>query len=159
MNVCSQIQPFSFIQVERQHRALRFCGVGCSSEPVLVQVLPFIWFTVSQVKPEHALTVQPQQEVKFCRHGMESLMRFFVIVVVVSEELVFMWVMAKGPEPVQVYVGTEFQRQAGHHHASGESSWSKALRVPEDSQTLEVLWVEEDRLGLAVKVLNGVQDP
>lgn len=42
------------------------------------------WMTFSQVKLEHPLTVQPQQEVKLHRHGVEFHFCLPVIVVVVG---------------------------------------------------------------------------
>lgn len=66
--------------------------------------------TLSQVKPEHPLAVQLQQEIKLCRHSVEFRFRFSVVVVVVRQGMEAVWVIAEGPEPVQVHVGTEFQR-------------------------------------------------
>ena len=74
------------------------------------------------MKPEHPLTVQLQQEVKLSRHGVVSV-SFYVIIVVVSQGIESMWVITEGPEPVQMHVCTEFQRQANHHYAGTEPLW------------------------------------
>ncbi len=70
-----------------------------------------------------------------------------------------LWVIAEGPESIQMHIGTEFQRQASHDYASAKSHCSKALGAPEGGQTLEVLRVKEDRSCGAFKVLNGVDGP
>lgn len=103
--------------------------------------LCFTWLTISQVKPEHPLTVQLQQQFKLSWHGMEYLFRLSIIVVVVSQGLESMWVIAEGPEPVQMHIGTLFQRHAGHDQTGAGPECSEALGLPEEGQILEILWV------------------
>lgn len=103
--------------------------------------------------------MQPQQEVKLSWHGVESLFSLSVIVVVVSQGLEVMWVITEGPEPIQMHVGTEFQRHASHDYAGAEPHCSEALGAPEERQFLKVLRVEEDGLDWAFKVLHGVEGP
>lgn len=111
------------------------------------------------MKPEHSLAVHPQQELKLSWHVVKFLFSLSVIVVVVLQGTESMWVSAEGPEPVQVHISTEFQRQASHDDAAAEPHCAQALGAPEEGQTLEVLGVKEDRSGGAFKVLNGVGGP
>ena len=92
------------------------CPVSCS----LVWELLSTWWTISQMKLEHPLTVQPQQEVKLSRHGVKFCFSLSVVVVVVGQGMESMWVITEGPEPVQMHVGTVFERQASHDNAGAE---------------------------------------
>lgn len=143
-----------WLHPEATKKALCSCPVSWP-----VGLLELLFTTVAQVKPEHPLSVQPQQEVKLSRHGVEFRLGLSVVVVVVSQSMESMWVIAEGPEPVEMHVGTELQRQTGHDYAGAEPHCSQALGAPEDGQTLEVLRVEEDRSCGAFKVLNGVDGP
>lgn len=91
---------------------------GTSLRPFCwVWELLFTWLTIFQVKPEHPLTMQLQQEFKLNRHGMDCVFRLYVIVVVVSQRMESLGVITKGPEPIKMHIGTMFQRQARHHQA------------------------------------------
>lgn len=111
------------------------------------------------MKLEHPLTVQPQQEVKLSRHGVEFRFSLSVIVVVVSQGMESMWVITERPEPVQMHIVTAFQRKASHDYAGAEPHCSQTLGAPEEGQTLDVAGVEENGPGGAFKVLNGVDSP
>lgn len=115
--------------------------------------------TFTQVKPEHALRVQPQQEVELGRHGVEFGFSRPVVVVVVGQGVEVVWVIAERPEAVQVHVLADLHRQTGHDDATAEPHRSQALRAPEVSQSLEVVGVKEDRPDGASEVLDGVESP
>lgn len=69
-----------------------------------------------------------------------------------------MWVVAEGPEPVQMNIGAEFQCQANHDYSGAKPHCSHALGAPEDGQTLKVFRVEEDGSDGAFEVLDCVSD-
>lgn len=111
------------------------------------------------MKPQHALTVQPQQELKLGRHGVELLLGLHVVVVVVGERVLSVRVGAEGPEAVQVHVSAHLQRQAGHDQAGAHAHGPQALRAPELGQLLQVVGVEEDQTRGTTEVLDGVESP
>lgn len=121
--------------------------------------LVLIWFTAAQMQPEHPPAVQPQQEVELVRHGVDLHFRFPVVVIVICQVLVAVRVNVEGPEPVQVHVFTDLQRQAGHDDARAEPRRPQALRAPEVGQALEVPRVEENRSDGTSEVLDGVEGP
>lgn len=111
------------------------------------------------MQPQHALVVQPQQELKLGRHGVEHLLGLHVVVVVVGERVRPVRVGAEGPEAVQVHVGAHLQRQADHDQAGAHAHGPQALRAPELGQLMQVVGVEEDQPGGTAEVLDGVEGP
>lgn len=120
---------------------------------------PLVRSAAPQVEPEHALAVQPQQEAELVRHGVDLHFGLPVVVVVVRQVQEGVRVDPEGPEPVQVHVVAELQRQAGHDEARAEPRGPQALRAPEHGQTLEVPRVKEDGPDGTPKVLDGVESP
>ncbi|TNN85912.1 hypothetical protein EYF80_003756 [Liparis tanakae] len=57
--------------------------------------------------------------------------------VVVRQGLESVRVIAEGPEPVQMHIGTLFQRHAGHDQPGAGPRCSEALGLPEEGQILK----------------------
>lgn len=74
--------------------------------------------------------------VKLSGHGVHRLLTLPVVVVMVGEGLVSVGVFIKGPEPVEMHIGAQLQRQASHDESCAEAYRSQALALPEARQTL-----------------------
>lgn len=77
----SQVETFGHLNLflPRPQKWYCFCSLVCPQELVVT------CFTITQVKPEHALIVHLQHLVKFSWHFMEILINLSVIIVVVSQ--------------------------------------------------------------------------
>ena len=87
---------------------------------------------------------------------MDFLLGLPVVIVVVCEGLVAVRVLAERPESVEVHVGAQLQRQAGHDEARAEADRAQALGAPEAGQAGQVVRAEEDGSRRTPEVLQGV---
>ena len=118
--------------------------------------LPITAWALPEVNPENALPMKSQQVVKLSGHGMDFLLGLPVVIVVVCEGLVAVRVLAERPESVEVHVGAQLQRQAGHDEARAEADRAQALGAPEAGQAGQVVRAEEDGSRRTPEVLQGV---